>query len=65
MFWLRLVGQNAANRKKKKKSYYGFTTTEESNYNIMYKSQYCYTICSIIGNAMIYVHFFNNGKTFP
>ena len=58
MFLLRLVGQNAANRGNRKKFYYGFTTTEKSNHNMLYKRQYCYTRCGIIGNAMIYVHYF-------
>ena len=58
MFLLRLVGQTAANRGNRKKSYYGFTTTEKSNNNLLYKMQYCYTRCGIIGNAMIYVHYF-------
>ena len=37
MFWLRLVEQNAANRGNRKKSYYGFTTTQQSNHNMLYK----------------------------
>ena len=57
MFLLRLVGQNAAKRGNRKKFYYGFTTTHQSNRNMLYKRQYCYTRCSIIGKAMIYVHY--------
>ena len=37
MFWPRLVEQNAANRGNRKKSYYGFTTTQQSNHNMLYK----------------------------
>ena len=37
MFWIRLVGQNAANRGNRKKFYYGFTTTQQSNHNMLYK----------------------------
>ena len=58
MFLLRLVGQNAANRGNRKKFYYGFTTTHQSKHNMLYKGQCYYTRCSIIGNAMIYVHYF-------
>lgn len=37
MFLLRLVGQNAANRGNRKYFYYRFTTTDESDHNMLYK----------------------------
>lgn len=47
MFWIRLVGQNAANRGNRKKFYYGFTTTQQSNHNMLYKWKHGYTRYSI------------------
>ena len=57
MFLLRLVGQNAANCGNRKKFYYGFTTSEESNHNIMYKiAMRLYKIWDK-RKTMIYEHF--------
>ena len=47
MFLPRLVGQNAANRGNRKKSYYGFTTTHQSNHNILYKININYSTYSV------------------
>ena len=53
MFLFRFVGQNAVNRGNRNYFYYGFTTSHESNHNILYGTKWHYARCSINGNAMI------------